>query len=143
MRKLSLMCAKYLIITTLVVLLFNTSGCSTTALVKSVLSSVAGQGPSASLSVDVGQKEIARGATVGASTSIAQDTKVDKIEAKKDVKLDQSSKKKDQKTEIGEVQGNVTVHQGPSIPELLLLGLGWPLWILFLIYIVFKKRRGE
>ena len=115
--------------------------CSTSSVLKGALSSALGTGPSASLEVDVGDKEVARGATVASSTS-KQETKVETVKADKEVKLDQSSKKKDQKTEIGEVKGNVSVQQGPTAWNLFLLGAGWPLFVFFLIYALLRSRKN-
>ena len=67
--------------------------------------------------------------------------KVEKIKAK-EAKVDQSSQKKDQKTEIGEVKGNVKVVQGPSTFTLLALALGWPLFVTYLVYSLWRKKNA-
>jgi hypothetical protein len=125
----------------LVLLCTLLGACSTGSVIKGVLSSAVGAGPSASLEVDVGDKEVARGATIGSSTT-KQESKIETVKAEKEVKLDQSSKKKDQKTEIGEVKGNVSVQQGPTALNLFLLGAGWPLFVFFLIYALVRSRKN-
>jgi len=125
----------------LIVMCSLLGACSTSAVLKGALSSALGTAPSASLEIDVGDKEVAQGATIASSTS-KQETKVEKVEAQREVKLDQSSKKKDQKTEIGEVNGNVSVQQGPTALNLFLLGAGWPLFVFFLIYALVRSRKN-
>ena len=125
----------------LIVMCLLLGGCSTSSVLKGALSSALGTGPSASLEVDIGDKEVARGSTIASSTS-KQETKVESVKAEKEIKLDQSSKKKDQKTEIGEVKGNVSVQQGPSGWNLFLLGAGWPLFVVFLIYALLRSRKN-
>lgn len=125
----------------LIIGLLLLQGCSTSALLGGVLSSATGGGPSASLDLQLGDKEVAKGATIGSSTT-AQSSKIETIVAQKDSKVDQSTKKKDQKTEIGEVKGNVSVQQGPSPLGLALLGAGWPLFVVFLVYIIFRRKSN-
>jgi hypothetical protein len=115
--------------------------CSTGSVLKGALSSALGTGPSASLDVQIGDKEVARGSTIASSTS-KQETKVETVSAQREIKLDQSSKKKDQKTEIGEVQGNVSVQQGPTGWNLFLLGAGWPLFVSFLVWALLRSRKN-
>ena len=67
--------------------------------------------------------------------------KVEKIKAK-EAKVDQSSQKKDQKTEIASVAGDVKVQQGPSGFTLGFLGLGWPLFVIYLVYSLWRKRNA-
>ena len=125
----------------LIVMCSLLGACSTGSVIKGALSSALGNTLSASLEIDVGDKEVAQGATI-ASTTSKQDTKVETVKAEKEVKLDQSSKKKDQKIEIGEVQGNVSVQHGSSGWNLFLLGAGWPLFVLFLIYALVRSRKN-
>lgn len=125
----------------LIVMCSLLGACSTESVIKGALSSALGNTPSASLEIDVGDKEVAQGATI-ASTTSKQETKVETVKAEREVKLDQSSKKKDQKTEIGEVKGNVSVQQGPSGWNLFLLGAGWPLFVFFLIYALVRSRKN-
>lgn len=117
------------------------SGCSTGSILKGVLSSATGGGPSASLDIQVGDDKVAEKATIGSSTT-KQDSKIETVVAQREVKVDQSAKKKDQKTEIGEVKGNVSVQQGPSAWNLFLLGAGWPLFVLFLVYALVRRVRN-
>ena len=126
----------------ILVLILLLQGCSTGSVLKGVLSSAVGGGPSASLDVQIGDKEVAKGATIGSSTT-AQSSKIETIVAQKDSKVDQSTKKKDQKTEIGEVKGNVSVQQGPSPFGLFLLGAGWPLFVIFLVYALLWRKKSN
>lgn len=123
----------------LILLLVTLQGCSTGSIVKGVLSSAVGGGPSASLDVQVGDDKVAEGATIGSSTS-QHSSKIETIVAQKDSKVDQSTKKKDQKTEIGEVKGNVSVQQGTPAFGLFLLGAGWPIFVAYLIYTLFRRK---
>ena len=106
------------------------------------LSSVTGSGVSAHL--DVGDKEIS-GTTVGSKEESKVDTKVEGVSAQREVKVDSSSQKKDQKTEIGEVHGNVEVVQGPSKGVMWFFYIGWialagiPIGLLFYFYKVSKR----
>lgn len=123
----------------LITLVLLLQGCSTGSVIKGVLSSAVGAGPSVALDAQIGDEKIAEGATIGSSTT-QQSSKIETIVAKKDAKVDQSTKKKDQKTEIGEVKGNVSVQQGPTPLGLALLGAGWPLFVIFLIYVIFRRK---
>lgn len=101
--------------------------------------------PGVSASVQIGDDKLkVEDATVGKKETSKVESKVSGIKAKKDVKLDQSSQKKDQKTEIGEVKGNVKVVQGPSGGTMAFLYSGWLLLALIpiLILIYLWRRRN-
>ena len=89
-----------------------------------VLSSVSNPGVSAHL--DVGDKTVGvEGTTIGKKEESKVDTKVEGVSAQREVKVDSSTQKKDQKTEIGEVHGDVEVVQGPAGSTLWFLYMGW------------------
>jgi hypothetical protein len=106
------------------------TGCSGMAALSAVSAlSSAPSGVSASLQVGDKATEVAKGATVGTSTEAKVVSKVGPIAAQREVKVDQSTQKKDQKTEIGEVKGDVKVIQGPTGSTMGFLYIGWILAI--------------
>lgn len=118
------------------------TACSTpVGLVTSALSSAVAK-PGVSASLQIGDKQTAvQGTTLGKSDSSTKQVQ-QKITAKKaEVKSDESQQSK--KTEIGAVTGNVNVQQGPSQFTLFLLGAGWPLFIIFLLIVLWRRVRGS
>lgn len=123
------------------------TGCSGMAALSAVSAlSSAPSGVSASLQIGDKATEVAKGATVGTSSEAHVETQIGPIAAQKDVKVDQSTQKKDQKTEIGEVQGDVKVIQGPTGSTMGFLYLGWILAlglpIATLLWLYRRTRRG-
>ncbi len=124
------------------VLALSLTACSTpVGLVTSALSSAVAK-PGVSASLQIGDKQTAvQGTTLGKSDSSTKQVQ-QKIKAKKaEVKSDESQQSK--KTEIGAVTGNVSVQQGPSTSTLVMLSAGWPLFIIFLIVILWRRVRGS
>lgn len=116
-------------------------GCSTVSAVSTIASSISPISKGGlSAELQVGDKTTQVKAT-GKSESITLEAKVEKVQAKK-ATVDQSTKKEDKKTEIGEIKGNVQVTQGPSAGTLVFLGSGWPLFLLFSMYLLLRKRTA-
>lgn len=116
-------------------------GCASTLGAIGALSSAAT--PKVSASLQVGDKQTnVSGTTVGKTETSTQKATVKSITAAKKAEVDQSTKKTDKKTEIGEVAGSVTVNQGPDKLTLILLALGWPLFISFLVYVILRRIKN-
>lgn len=125
------------------VLALSLTACSTpVGLVTGALSSAIAKPAGVSASLQIGDKQTAvQGTTLGKSDSSTKQVQ-QKIKAKKaEVKSDESQQSK--KTEIGAVTGNVSVQQGPSTSTLVMLAAGWPLFITFLIVILWRRVRGS
>lgn len=112
------------------------TGCAAAPVLGTVtsLASAAKSGVSADLQIGdkQTQAEVVAQKTVTSSAS--------KVKAK-EATVDQSTKKEDKKTEIGAVQGDVKVVQGPSALTLLALAAGWPLFVIFLIVALYRKFK--
>lgn len=116
-------------------------GCASTLGAIGALSSAAT--PKVSASLQVGDKATTvTGTTLGKTETSTQKATVKSITSGKKAEVDQSTKKTDKKTEIGEVAGSVTVNQGPDTLTLVLLSLGWPLFLGFLIYIALRRIKS-
>ncbi len=116
------------------------AGCASTLGAVSALSSAAV--PKVSASAHIGDKKTEVGkaeAQVGSKTKSTATVK--SVKGKK-AEVDQSVKKEDKKTEIGEVKGSVTVQQGPSTVTLIAMAAGWPLFVLFLIFVIVRRIKG-
>lgn len=112
------------------------SGCAGTLGAVSALSSAAVP----KVSAHIGDNETKVGeAQVGSKTE--SQSKVEKIKAKES-KVDQSTKKEDKKTEVGTVQGDLKVNQGPSALTLAFLGAGWPLFMVFLVWVALRRAKN-
>lgn len=125
---------------------FMLNGCAASGII-SALSSVGTPGVAASLQVGDKEVEVAKDADikVGSKQENSQVTSsIQAVTAQKEAKIDQSSQKQDKKTEIGEVQGDVKVSQGPSAGLLAFLASGWILLSAIpLLVIWFFLKRGQ
>ena len=121
------------------------SGCGTTSLITSALSSAVAPGVSASLQIGDDHNTLGE-ALVGSKEESKVESKVSDIRAEREVKVDTSSQKQDKKTEISEVKGDVHVTQGPSGGLLAFLATGWvglaviPLLVLW--YLLRRRQNG-
>lgn len=130
--------AKAVAITVMIAL----SGCASTLGAIGALSSAATPKVEASLQIGDKQNQTkVEGATVGKSQTSTTQSKIKEVKAAKKAEVDQSQQKTDKKTEVGEVKGNVMVNQGPDKMTLVLLSLGWPLFVGFLVYIILRRVR--
>lgn len=120
----------------LLTLCVSLAGCATTLGAIGALSNAAT--PKVAASLQIGDKATE---VTGKTETSTQTSKVDKVVAKKKAEVDQSNKKIDKKTEIGEVAGSVKVYQGPDALTLFFLAAGWPLFVAFLIYAVWRNRN--
>lgn len=117
------------------------SGCASTLGAIGALSSAATPKVAASLQVGDKQTQVT-GTTIGTTETSTQKAAVKKITSGKKAEVDQSTKKTDKKTEIGEVAGSVTVNQGADTMTIILLAMGWPLFLLFLIVSLWRRVRN-
>lgn len=116
------------------------TGCASTLGAIGALSSATVPKVSASAHIGDNKTKVDKAeAQVGSKTETKSTVK--KVEAKK-ATVDQSTKKQDKKTEIGEVKGNVSVQQGPDAFTLVALASGWPLFVLFLIWVALRRVRN-
>lgn len=124
------------------VLALSLTACSTpVGMVTSALSSAVAK-PGVSASLQIGDKQTAvQGTTLGKSDSSTKQVQQKVVAKKAEIKSDESQQSK--KTEIGAVTGNVSVQQGPSTSTLVMLAAGWPLFITFLIVILWRRVRGS
>lgn len=119
--------------------------CSTASVVSSVLSSAVGSKPGVSAELQIGDDTLqTEDVTVGKKEEVVVTTTIEqKVETAKVVKADSSVKKVDKKTEIGEVTGSVSVNQGPTTGVLVALGLGWPLFFIYLIIRIWRLINAK
>lgn len=111
------------------------TGCAGPLGVVSALSSATT--PKVSASAHIGDNKAQVGeAQLGSKTEAKSTVKAKKAE------VDQSTKKEDKKTEVGTVQGDLKVNQGPGVTTLVFLGAGWPLFILFLLWLALRRVRN-
>lgn len=117
------------------------SGCATTLGAIGALSSATTPKVAASLQVGDKQTQVT-GTTVGKTETSTQKATVKAITSGKKAEVDQSTKKTDKKTEIGEVAGSVTVNQGADTMTIIMLAMGWPLLILLLMFMLWRRVRN-
>ena len=116
------------------------------------LSALSSAAPGVAASIQLGDKEVevAKDADIKIGSkqeSSVVTSKIDNVVAQKEVKVDQSAQKEDKKTEIGEVQGNVSIQQGPSEGLLAFLATGWVALALIplvaLLWLLRGRREGR
>lgn len=124
-----------------IVMMLMLSGCASTLGAIGALSSATTPKVAASLQVGDKQTQVT-GTTIGTTESSTQKATVKAITSGKKAEVDQSTKKTDKKTEIGEVAGSVTVNQGADTMTIILLSMGWPLLILLLLFMLWRRVRN-